>query len=62
MDGKSKSAVVTLFRPDHNLEIKFPSLRPLVLPHYFVKEHADNVPLVDAGDINYPTEGDHCGR
>ena len=40
MDGKSKSAVVTLFRPEHNLERKFPSLRPLVLPHSFVKEQA----------------------
>ena len=40
MDGKSKSAVVTLFRPEHNLEGKFPSLRPLVLPHYFVIEQA----------------------
>ena len=40
MDGKSKSAVVTLFRPEHNLERKFPSLRPLVLPHSFVIEKA----------------------
>ena len=60
MDGKSKSAVVTLFRPEHNLERKFPSLRPLVLPHSFCDSASHNVPLVDAGDINYPTEGDHC--